>query len=69
MARYLRKLEAEVRVVVDKPTTEDLLLDSLAQAIDEFRQIREQIKSGAAPAPAPLQETPSAPVVEPERTA
>lgn len=51
---------------MDKPATEDLLLDSLNQAIEEFRQIREQIKGGAAPAP--LKEASAPPVIEPEVT-
>ena len=51
---------------MDTPLTEDLLLDSLAQAIEEFRQIREQIQGGAAPAP--LQGATAPPVVEPEGT-
>jgi hypothetical protein len=52
---------------LDKPATEDLLLDSLNQAIEEFRQIREQIQGGMAPGP--LKEASAPPVIEREGAA
>jgi hypothetical protein len=62
----LQKL-LEVRVVLETPAAQDILLDSLDQAIEEYRQLRNQLTGGAAPAP--LQEASAPPVIEPEGTA
>ncbi|HJX29199.1 MAG TPA: hypothetical protein VJ885_14915 [Thermoanaerobaculia bacterium] len=51
---------------METPAAQDLLLDSLDQAIEEYRQLRTQLTGGAASAP--LQEALAPPVSEPEVT-
>lgn len=51
---------------MDTPAAQDLLLDSLDQAIEEYRQIRSQLTGGAASAP--LREASAPPLIEPEGT-